>query len=260
MVVFVVMLVAMSYAPLVVYRDNSSVLSRVHLAVFHALIGMLLASYLMTVFVDPGTPPEWWLARETERGNPMGLRMCSRSDQLKPPRSHYCSVTRRLVLNMDHFCPWVNNTVGFYNRKFFLLFLVYSCVTCLYSAVMLYLDGSLSLMTPKNGETLGMATIRLMAMMVDVSLGVALIFFAFFHIGMAAKNETTIESCGLADPKYDLGSVANLESVFGANRWLWLLPVYGQGPVGDGIHWPTRELGIDESSHMFTDVQSDDSV
>jgi len=134
MVVFVVMLVAMSYAPLVVYRDNSSVLSRVHLAVFHALIGMLLASYLMTVFVDPGTPPEWWLARETERGNPMGLRMCSRSDQLKPPRSHYCSVTRRLVLNMDHFCPWVNNTVGFYNRKFFLLFLVYSCVTCLYSA------------------------------------------------------------------------------------------------------------------------------
>jgi len=25
----------------------------------------------------------------------------------KPPRSHFDSITQRLVLNMDHFCPWV---------------------------------------------------------------------------------------------------------------------------------------------------------
>ena len=40
---------------------------------------------------------------------------------------HYCSVTGRLTLNMDHFCPWVVNTVGFYNRKFFVLF--HACAT-----------------------------------------------------------------------------------------------------------------------------------
>ena len=51
---------------------------------------------------------------------------CRRSNLFRPLRSHYCSVTRRVVLNMDHFCPWVINTVGFYNRKFFVLFLMYT--------------------------------------------------------------------------------------------------------------------------------------
>ena len=38
------------------------------------------------------------------------------------------SVTRRVVLNMDHFCPWLNNCIGFYNHKAYLLSLFYSAV------------------------------------------------------------------------------------------------------------------------------------
>ena len=57
-------------------------------------------------------------------------RYCTRSDLHRPLRSHFCSITRRVVLNMDHFCPWVVNTVGFYNRKFFVLFLFYTMLSC----------------------------------------------------------------------------------------------------------------------------------
>lgn len=42
----------------------------------------------------------------------------------RPHRSKYCRVTRKCVLLFDHFCPFVNNTVGLYNYKYFYLFLV----------------------------------------------------------------------------------------------------------------------------------------
>lgn len=248
MVVFVLFLISLSYMPLVLWYDRTAAWAFAHLALFHLLIALLLMSYMMTVCVDPGAPPTWWLERQNQMGNPSGLRTCAKSHMLKPPRSHYCSVTRRLVLNMDHFCPWVDNAVGYYNRKFFILFIVYACVTCLYAAAMLYAGGALNLADQSRLESLGASTVRLMAMMIDVALGIALIFFAFFHLGMAAKNETTIESCGMADTKYDMGAAANLEQVFGRNKWLWLLPIYGSGPVGDGINWPERDSEVGDGA------------
>lgn len=39
---------------------------------------------------------------------------------------------RSSVLNMDHHCPWVNNCIGFENRKYFIQLLCYAliCVLC----------------------------------------------------------------------------------------------------------------------------------
>lgn len=40
---------------------------------------------------------------------PLEWGYCSFSHQPKPPRSHYDHVTKQLVLNFDHYCPWMFN-------------------------------------------------------------------------------------------------------------------------------------------------------
>jgi hypothetical protein len=41
---------------------------------------------------------------------------------------------------MDHHCPWINNCVGFWNRKYFLLLLFYVNITIWYVIVFTLFD------------------------------------------------------------------------------------------------------------------------
>ena len=117
----------------------------------------------------------------------------------RPPRSHYCSVTQRVVLNMDHFCPWVVNTVGYYNRKFFVLFLLYTLLTCswvLSTFVPSFVDLStfaLKRTSYRRDWTPSMYMVTWVAVLMDATLVLMLLCFAGFHVRMVLTNETTIE-------------------------------------------------------------------
>lgn len=41
---------------------------------------------------------------------------------------------------MDHHCPWVNNCIGFWNRKPFILLLVYVNISAFYVAFFMWID------------------------------------------------------------------------------------------------------------------------
>lgn len=51
--------------------------------------------------------------------------ICKKCISPKPPRTHHCSVCDKCVLAMDHHCPWLNNCVGYYNARYFYLYMVY---------------------------------------------------------------------------------------------------------------------------------------
>ena len=50
---------------------------------------------------------------------------------LKPESAHWCSTTNSMILGLDHFCPWINNSIGILNFKSFFLFNIYTCIACI---------------------------------------------------------------------------------------------------------------------------------
>lgn len=96
--------------------------------IFHLLIIMLLWSLIRTVISDPGKVPAYW-GNFSDDPESNKRRYCLSCHIFKPERCHHCSTCKRCVLNMDHHCPWINNCVGYQNRKFFILMLFYINIT-----------------------------------------------------------------------------------------------------------------------------------
>jgi hypothetical protein len=239
MVPLVVGMVVLTWFPYVYVHFDGSVRGYICLGVFHLLAFLTLASFFQTWYVDAGTVPEEW-HREVERhAHKDAYRKCRSTGKFKPPRAHYDPITRRLVLNMDHFCPWVANTVGFHNRKFFILFTGYASLTAAWAGLTLFAFAfRYTHVGATNAE--GMRALAVMAVALDVTFAVCLVCFAVGHLFMACRNTTSLEGRHEARA-FDLGWRRNLEQVFGKDRRLWALPVYGAGPVGDGVIWVLRD-------------------
>lgn len=54
---------------------------------------------------------------------------CLKCDEVKPPRTHHCSICNRCILKMDHHCPFIGNCIGLGNQKAFWLFCFYASLT-----------------------------------------------------------------------------------------------------------------------------------
>uniref|UniRef100_A0A8B9J0X5 Palmitoyltransferase n=1 Tax=Amazona collaria TaxID=241587 RepID=A0A8B9J0X5_9PSIT len=170
------------------------------------------------------------------------IRYCDRCHLVKPDRCHHCSVCDKCILKMDHHCPWVNNCVGFSNYKFFLLFLAYSLLYCLFIAAT---DLQYFIKFWTNGLPDTQAKFHIMFLFFAAAMfSVSLSSLFGYHCWLVSKNKSTLEVFRApifrhrADKNgFSLGFSKNLRQVFGDEKKYWLLPVFSS--LGDGCSFPT---------------------
>jgi len=245
------------------YGDYTSFFGLTHIAIGGYFTFCIYFNYFMAIFTSPGGVPEdhkqpntpEQTQGETSVKKGQGFsRYCKECKKPKPPRSHHCSICKRCVLKMDHHCPWISNCVGFYNHKYFVLFMFYLWVGCLYVATMSYVPFQVSsdFKVPWKGFS-SRGTI-IFTFVITVAVSIALGFMLIWQLYLVFTNQTTIEfyfnkykqsqakSKGeIYHNPFDLGVRKNLQLFFGLGHyWFsWALPST-QPPTGDGCDYPER--------------------
>jgi len=185
-----------------------------------------IVSHSRAQFADPGAVPFDLpqIVKPEPEGEGGPARQCKWCRASKPKSAVHCSICARCVVRMDHHCPWVNNCVAMFNQKYFLLFLIYTAVCCIYSGVLLV--GRFISCT----NNIRMCTVNtLHGALAIVNFVEALVFGLFviimFFDQMSAIFDTApppyLNPTPKSRSKYDC-----LKDVFGEPlSWRWLLPV-----------------------------------
>ena len=144
------------------------------------------------------------------------IKYCSACDIYRPPRTIHCGTCGCCIERLDHHCPWINNCVGFWNRKFFLLLLVYVLIITYTTFFTLAYDfyealkwGFTYRFIDKNDARLKRNSLLMLSFLFNGIIMVLMTAFLKFHIKLATENKTTIENLdkqGLDyKSKYDIG-------------------------------------------------------
>ena len=227
---------------------------------------LLTGALFLTSKTNPGTTPVYWgfhIGDEEFKKK----RYCLLCQVFKPERTHHCSICNLCILNMDHHCPWVDNCIGFYNKKFFIQLLAYFFLTS-FCFCITYIPYSVEIIrtiinTYGKGDLKLIYKNFLIVLNNIILLGFSIVDFNFlkFHIKLIASNLTTIETLDkdlMQNKRYDMGFVQNFKQVFGENKLLWFLPInLASGyPNGDGLTWPTKEEVISLDNLNINEINS----
>ncbi|GAQ83591.1 DHHC-type zinc finger family protein [Klebsormidium nitens] len=237
-----------------------------HVALGLSLLFNLVFNYAYCVITPPGHPPSLdrtsGSASDIEGQNesadsddegeyaPGQTRWCRRCRRAKPALTHHCHVCGKCILKMDHHCPWLDNCVGFFNYRYFLLFITYLWLGCIYVLLMTIQPLFRAEDPEKPLSTVVFAFTLCFA--VAIALGCLLAWHLFLILTAQTTVEFHVNRQRRADARkagqvwsneFNLGPIRNFKNtldVQGPFWWcVWLLPRL-RPPKGDGCLFPVR--------------------
>lgn len=114
-------------------------LGKVHRYLSLLAVGGGILLFLLTSFSDPGTVNavnvSHYLSIYPYDNIIFSEKECRTCKIPKPARSKHCSICDRCVARFDHHCGWMNNCIGEKNNRYFMAFLLWHFLLCLYGAV-----------------------------------------------------------------------------------------------------------------------------
>lgn len=113
----------------------------------HVFLPFLLVLWTLFTFVVASTAPPGFVTGRNAHlledvykydGFLFVKQECSTCKTPKVARSKHCRMMGRCVEKYDHYCPWINNTVGGLNFRYFLLFVFSTMVFLVYGTYVFY--------------------------------------------------------------------------------------------------------------------------
>ncbi|GAB1602028.1 palmitoyltransferase ZDHHC3-like isoform X2 [Argonauta hians] len=206
----------------------------VSVVIFNFIIFLAIVSHLRAVLSDPGIVP---IPKTTLDFSDMhsghkspctnnGWTVCTKCETYRPPRAHHCRVCQRCIRRMDHHCPWINNCVGEYNQKFFLQFLFYTGLACVFTISMVLVSWLLDPVTTRNLKNIKLLhSVALVAE--SLVFGLFVLAIGCDQVSSIVNDETAVEHVKKTEYRRPPRSKYHmLQEVFGRESpGLWLLPL-----------------------------------
>jgi len=213
------------------YYPDMGIMKILHTIVAIWIIFNICFNYFRIMFVDPGSPTtESLKSIDLElNGNHQVTRYCQTCNAPKPPGCHHCHVCKKCVLQMDHHCPWVMNCVGYYNHKYFVLFLVYMTIGCTYVSLMTIYPLIISFYTKKFDQWIIISFI--FTFVFGFALG------AFAHMQLSDVLKENPNSSELNTKQIPDDYMTKFKRFFGTGRYWWTFLLPSLTLIeGDGIN------------------------
>ena len=202
--------------------ENHKIFYITHKFLISLELFLTLFNNILSIIVKPGNIPDLRNSKYYQTHNPyysdklkiplcfiqnnhidkhttINWRKCKYCKEIKPLRTHHCSLCGTCIFKMDHHCPWVNNCIGQNNHRYFLLFLFHVfCYTVLGTIITLPILIFNKKITEKNLNKIiikgifNMREVKYISVL-GISSLVIEIFFAGWNWFLAFNGNTTLE-------------------------------------------------------------------
>ncbi len=148
-------------------------------------------------------------------------RVCKFCLVVKPERTHHCKSCRKCVLKYDHHCKFLANCIGFYNYKYFFVFLLFSLLLLLF-VLTTCIEGLIIFINTFGWETAYCKIFGLSLFMIFL-IFVAVLDLFVFHVEILLKGVTTVEN-KLNSKTSSKSCHDSMEESFGEGSLCWFCP------------------------------------